>query len=241
MYSNSTQVRSGFVELTQLESIELFTGAVTSQTVHLNVLFPSGYHYYFELVSDTETPILIDHPFRLYFPQTIMVEWAFPSGVYLTFESAPEFAPFGPLTIQVYLPQALYDAVAKALENPIGSLSDLVPIPEGNACGVVEFVLLSTEDGIQVKLDLTNSSYIPEVPVTVKTLQWNEILYDTMNLPFSPPLPPPPVFSSTSFGFAYTIGGDLGITFIDPRYCFLREWILFPQTWTAAIKDFAGV
>lgn len=233
------------MELGQLEFVELFAGTVTSQTVYLNVLFPSKYRYYFELVSNTATPILIDHPFRLYFPQTIMVEWAPPdgtNGIYLTLESTPEFMPFGPLTVQIYIPQGIYDAIVQAFLNPINSLADLVPPPEGNACGEVEFVLMSMDAGDQIKVDLVNTSYVPEIPVTVKTLQWNEVLYDIMNLPLSSPLPPPPPTTGLlSFEFAYTAGGDLGVTFIDPRYCFLREWVTFPVEWTSAIKDFAGV
>lgn len=270
------------MELAQLESAELFTDTtVTSQTVYLNVLFPSNYRYYLELVSNTETPILIDHPFRLYFPQTIMVSWAPPygtNGIYLILESSPEFRPFEYLNIQIYIPQVMYDAIITAFLNPINSRGDLVPPPDENACGEVEFVLLSTDIGEQIKIDLINTSYVPEVPVTVETLQWSEVLYDVISLPLPPPLPPsisivPPLiaahwgslvygavpwnriilgsgttallhsstFSSSTIEFAYTENGDLGITLIDPRYCFLREWITFPAEWTNAIKNFAGI
>jgi hypothetical protein len=215
------------------------------------------------------------------------VDWADldgKNGIYLILDSTPEFMPFGPLTVQIYIPLDVYNAITMAMENPIGSLAELVPPPEGNACGEVEFVLLSTETGDQIKIDLVNTSYTPEIPVTVKTLQWNEVLYNIMNLfslpllppPLLPPplLPPPPTFpsfraavwgsgvfnaivwnspgqvsslpsppttGSLNFEFAYTISGDLGITFIDPRYCFLREWITFPPAWTEAIKNFAGI
>jgi hypothetical protein len=296
------------MELIQLESVELFTDTVTSQTVYLNVLFPSKYRYYFELASNTEIPILIDHPFLVYFPQTIMVEWVPPdgtNGIYLTLESSPAFMPFGSLTVQVYIPQVMYDAIIQAFSNPINSPADLVPPPDGNASGEVEFVLLSTDAGEQIKIDLVNTSYVPEVPVTVETLQWNEILYDIMRLlpptlfpptllpppslpptsnfpslstavwgsgvfstvpwdgsisslevlpppllppPLLPPpllqpplLPPPLLQPSSTFEFVYTVSGNLGITFIDPRYCFLREWIEIPPDWTAALKEFAGI
>jgi hypothetical protein len=343
------------MELAQLDHVELLVDAVVSRTVYLNVLFPSKYRYYFELVNSPETPILIDHLFRLYFPQTITVEWAYPDGVYLILGADPEFHPWGPLAVQIYIPQAIYDAIIAAMQHPINSPADLVPPPEGNACGEVEFVLLSTDAGEQIKIDLVNTSYVPEIPIKVETLQWQEVLYDIMSLPLLPPsilppslLPPPPpiVFSSNiaywnsgvfntvswdsstllpssllpppppivsslnmaywnfgvfntvswdsstllppsllsppppivsslnmahwnfgvfntvswdgstqssevilppvagdslSFEFAYTVSGVLGITFIDPRYCFLREWIAFPSDWTQAIKDFAGV
>ena len=277
------------MELAQLESPGLLTDTVTSQTVYLNVLFPSKYRYYFELVGIPGIPIRIDHPFRLYFPQTIAVEWADPSGtngIYLILGADPAFHPFGLLTIQVHLPQEIYDAILTAMRTPINSPADLDPPPEANAMGEVEFVLLSTDAGEQIKIDLVNTAYTPEIPVTVQTLRWNEVLYYVMDLPpisvlpqvswfqmpttfsssknsawgsrvfddvswnvnlqeLAPILPSPPsppvVADGSVFEFAYTVGGVLGITFIDPRYCFLREWITFPPDWTSAIKDFAGV
>ena len=272
-------------EVTVLENV------IHSQEIYLNVLFPSNYRYYFELVQDSQNPLLIEHPFRLYFPQAILVEWVPPNGtngIYITLESSPAFMPFGPLTVQIYLPQVVYDAIVNAMINPINSPADLVPPPEGNTIGEVEFVLLSTDAGEQIKIDLVNTSYTPEIPVTVKTLQWNEVLYYVMNLPpldLLPPLPPPstllpppptssslrmaswgsrvwntvpwngtiptsggttppvspPATGSLSFEFVYTVSGDLGITLMDPRYPFLREWITFPVDWADAIKDFAGV
>lgn len=233
------------MELIQTGFVELLTSTVVSQTVYLNILFPSKYRYYFELVQDDTTPIRIEHPFRLYFPQTIVVEEAPENGIYLTLESTPEFTPFGPLTAQIYIPQNMYNAIIQALSNPINSMDDLVPPPEESACGEVEFVLISTDSGDQIKIDFVNTSYKPEVPVTVKTLKWQEVLYDVMNLPLSPPPPPPLVLLSPisipSFEFVYTASGDLGVTLIDPRYCFFREWITLPAAWTDAIKDFAGV
>lgn len=233
------------------DGVAVLEDAVHSQEVYLNVLFPNKYRYYFELVQDPQNPILIEHPFRLYFPQTIMVEWVPPDGVngiYITLESSPAFMPFGPLTVQVYIPQVIYDAIVNAMMNPINSSEDLVPPPEGNTYGEVEFVLLSTDAGEQIKIDLVNTSYTPEIPVTVKTLQWNEVLYYVMSLqlpslsPLLPPPPPPPLpLFQTNFEFVYTVSGDLGITFVDPRYCFLREWITFPVDWADAIKAFAGV
>jgi hypothetical protein len=231
------------MKLNQLEFVEIFTDTVVSQTVYFNVLFPSGYRYYFEFTSSTDAPVLIDHPFRLYFPQTISIEWVPPdgeNGIYLTLGSSPEFLPFGSLDIQIYIPDEVYNAIVIAMNSPINSISDLVPPPEGNTCGEVEFVLLSTDAGEQIKIDLVNTYYTPEIPVTVKTLQWREILYDVTSL-LLPSLPPPPPMGLLTFEFVYTVNGILGITFIDPRYCFLREWITFPSAWTEAIKSFAGV
>jgi hypothetical protein len=215
------------MELAPLESVGLFTNIVTSRTVYLNVLFPSNYRYYFELVGDTNTPVLLDHVFHLYFPQTIMVVQASPDGIYLVIVADPEFVPFGSLEIQIYIPQTVYDVILSAMNNPVGSLSGLVPPPYTNTIGTVEFVLISTDAGDQVKLDLVNASYIPETPITVKTLQWNQPLYELM--------------SPLSFDFVYTSDGLLVATFIDPRYCFLRECVAFPDDWTQAIKDFAGI
>lgn len=224
------------MELIELESTELFIdttvitviAVTTSETVYFNVLFPSEYRYYFELVSNTEVPVLIDHSFQLYYQRTIMVESNGSGGIYLILEADPDFTPFGLLTVRINISQELYDAIIIAMSNPINSPEGLVPSPNGNACGEVEFVLLSTDTGDQIKIDLMNSPpFVPEVPVTIKTLQWNEVLYNVMNLP--------------DFEFVYTVSGDLGITFIDPRYCFLREWISFPPDWTRAIKDFSGV
>jgi hypothetical protein len=235
------------------DEVVVLENVIHSQAMYLNVLFPNKYRYYFELVQDTQNPILLDHPFRLYFPHTILIEWVPPdgiNGIYISLESSPEFMPFGPLNVQIYIPQVIYDAIVTAMMNPINSSADLVPPPEGNTYGEVEFVLLSTDAGEQIKIDLVNTSYVPEIPVTVKTFQWNEVLYYVMDLqppsslPLLPPppsslLPPPP--SLLNFEFVYTVGGDLGITFIDPRYCFLREWITFPVDWTNAIRAFAGL
>lgn len=270
------------------DGVALLENTIHSQAIYFNILFPNKYRYYFELVQNQQIPILIEHPFRLYFPKTIMVEWVPPdgtNGIYITLESSPAFMPFGPLTVQVYIPQVIYDAIVNAMMNPINSPDDLVPPPETNTYGEVEFVLLSTDAGEQIKIDLVNTSYTPEIPVTVKTLQWQEVLYYVMSLepPTSPLLPPPPpallsptitvitsrswnsrvsditpwnyniqdpgntflfypsAMNSSNMEFVYTVSGDLGITFIDPRYCFLREWITFPVDWADAIKDFAGV
>jgi hypothetical protein len=218
------------MEAIQSGFIELFTNTVTSKTVYLNVLFPSKYRYYFEFVGDANTSVLLDHPFRLYFPQTTTVAWVAPpgsNGIYLVIGANPEFVPFGSLEMQIYIPQTTYDAIIHAMNNPISSLSDLSPMPSTNTIGNVEFVLVSIDAGDQIKFDLINTSYITEVPITVKTLQWNQPLYSIMN--------------STDFEFAYTSDGSLVITFVDPRYCFLRECVVFPDDWTQAIKSFAGI
>src|SRR5215467_9925186 len=109
------------MKLNQMESPELLTDTVISQTVRLNVLFPNNYRYYFDLVSNTEEPVLIDHPFRLYFPSTVTVVNAPSGGVYIILESSPEFVPFGLLTVQVYFTQEIYNAIVTAIQSPISS------------------------------------------------------------------------------------------------------------------------
>jgi hypothetical protein len=215
--------------LEQLNRFELLESAV-SKTVLFSVLFPNGYRYYFDFIQDSQSPIFINHPFRLYFQKTISVEWAHPSGVngvYLVLGADPAFSHFGSLVVQVYISQAIYDEIVTAFQNPIDSLDSLVPPPEENTFGEVEFVLLSTDKGEQVKVDLVNTHYVPEIPVTVETLQWREVLYWVMN--------------SMSFDFVYTLDGKLSLTFIDTRYCFLRTCVSFPDVWAQAIKTFAGV
>jgi len=219
------------MELDQLDATDQFTNTVTSQTVYFGTTFPNEYWYYFEFISNTATPVLLEHPFQLYYPTSIRVVWVHPNGtngIYLIIGATPAFAPFGPLNIQIYIPQATYEAIVNAMNSAISSPDDLVPPPYTDTMGTVEFVILSTDAGYQIKIDLVNSPpYIPEDPVTVETLIWNEVLYWVMNL--------------ETFRFEYVSDDDLGITFIDPRYCFLREWITFPPAWTDAIKVFAGI
>jgi hypothetical protein len=241
--------------------MSLVTEVLTAGTVYLNILFPNGNRYYFELIENDSVPILIDHPFRLYFPRTTDVEWNPPNGtngVFLTIEAVPSFPPFPPEIIQIPVSQGMYDtiigAINSGISNPVETTNEvnfiasnmlaltqfllevsptipvlnLTPPVEAKTSGLVEFVLMSTEEGEQIKLDFSHTfPYPPEAPIVVKTLTWNQVLYWVMQV--------------QNPEFVYIPSGAMGMTFIDPRFCFLREWITLPVAWVAALKNFAGI
>jgi hypothetical protein len=255
-------------------TLEGIPGLVTAKTIYFCVHFPSGYRYYFVFQKDNDVPILIDHPFRLFYPQTITVSWdtiGGGEGVNLDIASIPWFPPFGDATVRVHIPQEMYDAVIAALSDPISSMAALrgmAPTPQDGpvtvknevnfvasemldlfqllidvspkvfggleppimeeTSGTVEFILISTEEGPQFKLDLTHPFPVPlEDPITVETLTWQEVLFQVVMVP--------------EYDFYYIFDADLAMTFIDPKFCFLRQWVPWPSGWAYAIKQFAGV
>jgi hypothetical protein len=109
-------------------------------------------------------------------------------------------------------------------ERPV----DMVPPLANETSGSVDYIIVSTDEGSQIKVDLARTSpYPPEDPVTVQTLTWNEPLFRVERI--------------QEYDFLYVPHGSMGITFPDPRFCFLRQWITFPQAWTVAIKKFAAI
>jgi hypothetical protein len=61
----------------------------------------------------------------------------------------------------------------------------------------------------------------------VETLTWQEVLFQVVMVP--------------EYDFYYIFDADLAMTFIDPKFCFLRQWVPWPSGWAYAIKQFAGV
>jgi hypothetical protein len=243
---------------------------VTAKTVYFCVKFPSGYRYYFVFAQDDDIPILLDHPFRDYYPRTITVLWDTPGGgegIYLDINAIPGYEPFGDVTARIHIPEGIYNEITAAFGDPLSGpvalgttprddgievttevnfvasemldlfqmlldvtptgVAGLEPPVSAETSGVIEFILISTGEGPQYKIDLSHAfPPPPESPITVETLTWQEVLFTTMS-----------VFD---YDFYYIVDEDLAMTFIHPVFCFMRQWVGWPTGWTAAIKEFSG-